>query len=173
MKGSAFLTIGLTIGLSAGYMAYPSFHLESPRQAAAAMSTPQSSALTRTQTDCELSSAQLDRLADRLAPTLVARLAASTAATGEKSRVAKDGSTSAGQTETQKAQAFARATQLIDQLIADRRVTPEGISNVQTLLQQSGQSDRAFEVLSRISAAVNQGELTPAEAGLLPAEIGR
>jgi hypothetical protein len=58
-------------------------------------------------------------------------------------------------------------------MIADRRVTPEGISNVQTLLQQSGQSDRAFEVLSRLSAAVNQGELTPIEAGLLPAEIGR
>lgn len=173
MKGSAFLTTGLAIGISAGYMVYPSLHPKLPSQPAAAMSTPQGSAISHTQSDCELSSAQLDRLADRLAPTLVERLSASTAAAGEKSRVAGFSSASPAQRDIQKAQVFARATQLVDQMIADRRVTPEGISNVQTLLQQSGQSDRAFEVLSRLSAAVNQGELTPIEAGLLPAEIGR
>jgi hypothetical protein len=80
--------------------------------------------------------------------------------------------TLSNESNSRNAQAFNRATQLIDQMIADRRITTEGLSNAQALLQGSGQSERGAELMSRISAAVNRGDLTPAEAGLVPPEIG-
>ncbi len=174
MKASAWwLTTGFVLGLSASYVVRPLLHPEMASQLTRTVSTRGPSPLL-VQSECELSSVQLDHLADRLAPALIEKIAAShppEIGSEQTQTIRNDSATTAN--EMQRVQAFTRATHLIDQMIADRQVTPEGLSDAQALLRQTGQSDRGYEVMSRVSAAVNRGDLTPAEAGLVPPAIGR
>ena len=58
---------------------------------------------------------------------------------------------------------------MIDRMISDRQVTPEGMREARLLLQEAGQPKRWIEVSARIAKAVNRGELTLEQAGILPA----
>ncbi|MES1195744.1 MAG: hypothetical protein ABUL58_02250, partial [Steroidobacter sp.] len=65
------------------------------------------------------------------------------------------------------AAAFSSAIQMVDQMIANRRVSHEGMADAIKLLQQSGQADRVYELQGKIAVAMNKGELTAEEAGLM------
>jgi len=47
-------------------------------------------------------------------------------------------------------------------------VTAQGRNRAHELLRESGQADRTYEIDGRIAAAINRGELMPADAGLAP-----
>jgi hypothetical protein len=151
----------LCVGLLAGYGAYPFLHPAAP----AASETTDPGVIARV-SSCELSPDQVDRIASRVAPAVVERLATSglpgvapdPAAAARQRQLAED-------TRAAQAQAFAQATDLVDQMIANRQVTRPGMSEAFKLLQQSGQADRAFELDARVAAAVNRKDLTPSQAG--------
>ncbi len=53
-------------------------------------------------------------------------------------------------------------------MIANRAVTPQGRNRAHELLRETGQADRIYVIDGRIAAAINRGEITPADAGLAP-----
>jgi hypothetical protein len=114
----------------------------------------------QTSISCNLSMEQVDRLAARLAPAVTRQLTAY-----EPKVVSSDMENSA----TDKVRAMSRATEIVDRMISNREVTPDGMLEAKGLLQQTGQADRAIELGARIARAVNRGDLTPEQAGILPA----
>jgi len=166
MKGSLITFWTLCVGLLAGYGGYPLLHSSAPVTG----ETQGSGVSARALSSCELSAEQVDRISARVAPAVVEHLASS----GLKGfaadpEVAAQQRRLAEQTKAEQSQAFAQATQLVDQMIASRQVTQPGMSDAFKLLQQTGQGDRAYELNARIAAAVNRKELTPKQAGY---EIG-
>jgi hypothetical protein len=172
VKTSVALLAGLGAGLVAGYLAYPWVHRQPELASLVAGSCKPDAA--RILASCDLGPEQIDHLAARLAPRVVEQLA-----TSGLSGVTPDPAVAARQRDalekrkSEQSQAFTRATQLIDQMIANRRITQEGINEANALLVQSGQPDRSHELMARVSAAVTRGELTPVQAGLLPSELAR
>ena len=116
---------------------------------------------------CTLSPDQIEHLSARIAPAVVERLAGS-----GLPQMASDPNVAAHQREANEqtrhsqAAAFAQAQRLVDQMIAAHEVTPQGRLQAEELLRQSGQADRLYEIDARISAAINRGEITPAQAGM-------
>ena len=151
---------------AAGYFLYPYLH-DAPRDA---VSSSAMSGTTKSQVvaACDLGPEQIDHLASRIAPKVVERLA-----TSGLNGVSPDPKVAAAQRDAQDKEkanqdaAFNKATQMVDQLIASRRVTPEGMSEAARLLQETGQSERAYLLHARIAAAINRGELTPEQAGMV------
>src|SRR5262249_54165712 len=135
----ALLMLG--VGAVAGYELYPLTH-----PADNARDLPGSSA----REVVELSPEQLDRLAARIAPAVARRIA--TPGPPKATPESPDAQ--------RQAKAFDDATQIVDQMIASRRVTTQGMSEAKQLLDDSGQSERMYEISARVSAAVNRGELT-------------
>lgn len=166
MKGSLITFWTLCVGLLAGYGGYPLLHSSAsvPRE------TPGPGVSARASSSCELSPEQVDRISARVAPAVVEHLASSglNGFTPDPA-VAAQQRHLAEKTKADQSQAFTEATQLVDQMIAGRQVTPPGMSEAYRLLQQSGQGDRAYELNARVAAAVNRKELTPKQAGY---EIG-
>jgi len=126
-------------------------------------------AITRSVAACELSSEQIDHLSSRIAPLVVQHLA-----TSGLQNVSTDPKIAAQQrqaeerTKADRVSAMSQATQLVDQMVAGHQVTPQGMRDAEQLLQQTGQADQIYLLHARISVAVNKGQLTPAQAGLLP-----
>jgi len=173
MSVRLLLPMAVIVGTISGYAGYPLLHQRAVPQSSSVINesyNPGTSA--RGATACEFSAEQIDHLAARLAPTVVERLA-----TSGLNGVRPDPKVAAQQHEllekskTEQAQAFTRATEMIDQMIANRHVTQEGISTAHKLLQQTNQSGRGYELTARIAAAVNKGDLTPIQAGHVPAGV--
>jgi hypothetical protein len=64
--------------------------------------------------------------------------------------------------------AFNDASNLVEQMIARQAFTREGLLQAISLLQQTGQAERSFELQARILNAVNSGELNPEQVNLTP-----
>jgi len=155
--------------VAAGYALYPLTHdPHGGNDTASVDSSLKSQAQSYVVAACELNLEQIDHLASRIAPMVVERLA-----TSGLNGVSPDPKVAAQQRESREKEkanqdaTFNRATQMIDQMIANRQVTQQGIIDAAQLLQQTGQADRAYLLQARIAAAVNRGELTPEQAGLL------
>jgi hypothetical protein len=142
--------LAIAFAAFSGYAAYPLFHGEQRGPGETA----------RAQVSCELGAEQIDLLSNRLI------VAAAKGVTAPPS--AADHSPAAAGSKVDKARAFAQATDVIDRMISDRQVTPEGMREARSLLQESGQTERWVEVSARIAKAVNRGELTLEQAGILP-----
>jgi hypothetical protein len=110
--------------------------------------------------DLSLGDDELTALADRVADAVAQRLAPALA------RDARPGAPVAD--ERARELAFARAAQIVDMMIANRRVTSDGLDEAHALLRETGQADRGYELQARVAAAINRGELTPEQAGWAP-----
>lgn len=141
----------LGVGAVAGYELYPLTH----PVAAVAHNLPGGSA--REVVQLELTPEEMDRLAARIAPAVAERIAVPAPHKAEPESANAQ----------RQAKAFDDAAQIVDQMIASRRVTIQGMSEAQQILADSGQADRMYEISARVSAAVNRGELTAEQAGLL------
>lgn len=144
-----------TISLFVGFWSYPFIYQQPSIVATPIFSNPVSA-------NCEISSDQLDSIAARLAPSVVEQLTVSGATINSEIPAQ-----TSDENKDEQAQAFLQATEKIDQMIASRQVTSEGISQAHNLLKETHQAHRAYELMGRISAAINRGELTPAEAGMV------
>jgi hypothetical protein len=116
---------------------------------------------------CTLSPEQIEHLSARIAPAVVERLGNSRAMAADPQLAAQQRAEDEKVTKRQAA-AFAEATRVVDQMIADRRVTPQGRERAHQLLRETGQADRIYEIDGRVAAAINRGEITAADAGLAP-----
>jgi hypothetical protein len=166
MKTSLIAALMLFVGICVGYfglgLLYPYPHTS--------INTMQTipGATARDVVACDLSPEQIGHLSASIAPAVVARLA-----TSGLSSIAVDPKIAAQQqqgmekTKAEQAEAFTHANDIIDQMIANRRITPEGLNEAHQLLQQTNQADRMVEISGRIAVAVNKGQLTPAQAGLM------
>ncbi len=154
MRAFIVTSLVLCIGAALGYAAYPLTH------ASADATHPLPGVSAREAVDLNLTPEQLDRLAARIAPAVARQLAASSPGSPGTPRGAPPKS------EAEQAKAFDDATQIVDQMIASRRVTSQGLMEARQVLADSGQEDRMFEISARVSAAVNRGELTLEQAGL-------
>jgi hypothetical protein len=149
------LVLVVAISLFAGYWSYPLIHQQPSIEA-----TPTFSYLAST--GCEIGSDQLDSIAARLAPSVVKQLTGSGVSINSEIPAR-----TSDENKDEQAQAFSQATEKIDQMISSRQVTSEGLSQANNLLKETNQSHRSYELMARISAAINRGELTPAEAGMV------
>lgn len=152
MRAVIVASLMLGIGGVLGYAVYPLTH------ASADTAHPLPGVTAREVVDLDLTSEQLDRLAARIAPAVTQRIAAPPA---EKAQAAE------AQSVERQAKAFDDAAQIVDQMIASRRVTIQGMNEARQLLADTDQADRMYEISARVSAAVNRGELTAEQAGLL------
>lgn len=165
MKTTLVAALILFVGICIGYFGLGSLY-PYPRISDNTQIIP--GVIARNVVACDLSPEQIDHLSSSIAPVVVAHLA-----TSGLNNIAADPKVAAQQrqliekTKAEQAEAFTHASQLVDQMIASRRVTPEGLNEAHQLLQQTGQADRLVEISGRIAVAVNKGELTPAQAGLL------
>ena len=116
---------------------------------------------------CTLSPEQIEHLSARIAPAVVERLGNVGIAKPDPQLVAQQRIEDEKVNSKQTA-AFAEATRMVDQMIAARAVTPQGRQRAHELLIESGQKDRIYEIDGRIAAAINQGEISAADAGLAP-----
>jgi len=155
MRSLVIALLMLGVGAVAGYELYPLTH----RATDSARSLPGGNA--REVVEFNLTPEQVDHLAARIAPAVAQRITAQ-----GPSKAAPESSDAQRQ-----AKAFDEATQIVDQMIAGRRVTTQGMGEAKQLLDDSGQSERMFEISARVSAAVNRGELTLEQAGLLPHQV--
>ena len=153
MRSFIVTSLVLCIGAVLGYAAYPLTHVS------AEAARPLPGVTAREAVDLNLTPEQLDRLAARIAPAVAQQLASSSRGSSSTSR-APDKS------EAERAKAFDDATQIVDQMIASRHVTSQGLMEARQVLADSGQENRMFEISARVSAAVNRGELTLEQAGL-------
>ena len=116
-----------------------------------------------------LSPEQIDHLSSRIAPAVVERLATSgLPGIAPDARVAAQQREAGERLKSEQAAAYSQAVKIVDQMIASHDITPQGRNQAHELLRQTGQTDRAFELEARISAAINRGDLTPEQAGISP-----
>jgi hypothetical protein len=108
-------------------------------------------------TMCEPGDAQLERLA--------ARILSATARPVAESRVPAPSPPAESVSGSERDAAYTHAAQIVDMMIANRRITAEGLEQAQALLRDSDQVDRAHEIDARIAAAVNRGEITLEQSG--------
>jgi hypothetical protein len=165
MKTAQIILWSVACGIAIGYAA--SLFLRLTPLAAQQSISEQS--LTRVLASCDLSNQQLDLIADRLAPAIAKRLdvASFQHANPENSPTRLAAVDNVATVKHQQAEAFEKAARMVDQMIANKLVTPEGMNEASQLLSDSGQTDRVYLLGARVSAAVNRHELTPAQAGLL------
>lgn len=162
MKQSALTLIILCIGLIAGYLVYPVINLppvsDSSLNPDRIISTQHSSV--------ELSEAQIDDLAARIAPAVAEHLVASGALvkSSDPQLVIKQQET-AEKIRIEKEMAFLQAQQSIDEMILSKSITEAGLNNAIQRLTETGQEDKIYLLRARIAVAVNNGELTPKQAG--------
>ncbi|HEX6396749.1 MAG TPA: hypothetical protein VFZ95_04950 [Steroidobacteraceae bacterium] len=116
---------------------------------------------------CTLSPEQIEHLSARIAPAVVERLGSPGVVAPDPQRAAQLRAADEKARQEQAA-AFDEAARLVDQMIANRAVTPQGRERAHQLLRESGQADRIFEIDGRIAVAINRGEITAADAGLAP-----
>jgi len=166
IKTLVMLAFALVVGAATGYAGYPLLH---PIESAVAFSASESGSVARVTTACDLGADQIDHLASRIAPLVVERLATSgLSGVSPDQKVAAQQHAAQEKTKSEQAAALTRATQMVDQLIASRQVTQEGLTEARKLLEQSGQADQSYLLMARVAAAVNRGELTTLQAGLMP-----
>jgi len=158
MKLVPVALLSLSVGAIVGYAGYPLLHDEPAETKHAACDIP---GHTRDVVACTLSPEQIEHLSARIAPAVVERLATDP-------KVAVQQREAGEKLKSEQAAAFAQATRIVDQMIANHALTPQGKNRAHELLRQTGQADRIFEVEARISAAINRGEITPEQAGLGP-----
>lgn len=164
---SVLVAGSLTVGTAAGYYAHPLLHPESQIHAESAGSLPiRMMAGARMVAVCNFDSNQLDQLAGRIAP-LIARQVNSLDGRSDGQMDARQQTERREQEKAAQVAAFSNATHMVDQMIASRHVSHEGVAEAIKLLQQSGQADRAYELQGRIAVAMNRGELTPEESGMM------
>jgi hypothetical protein len=167
MKTSLIAALMLSVGICVGYFGLGSLYPYA-RQSTAAMQTIPG-AIARNVTACELSSEQIDHLSSRIAPSVVAHLASSGFSNiAIDPKIAAQHRQEEEQSKQERVRAMTQATQMIDQMIASRQVTPQGMLDAEQLLQQTGQRDQIYLLHARVAVAVNRGELTLAQAGLRP-----
>jgi len=116
---------------------------------------------------CTLSPEQIEHLSSRIAPAVVQRLGNSCGVAADPQLAAQHRADDESLTKRQAA-AFAEAGRIVDQMIANRAVTPQGRDKAHELLRESGQADRIHEIDGRIAAAINRGDITAEDAGLAP-----
>jgi uncharacterized membrane-anchored protein YhcB (DUF1043 family) len=156
--------LSLVVGAIVGYLGFPLLNRSVVEIEHAACDVP---AITRDVVACTLSPEQIDHLSAQIAPAVVARLAA----TGLKSiepdmKLAAQQRDADEKSKREQAAAFSEAARIVDQMITNHEITLRGRSQAQELLRQTGQADRIYEIEARISAAINRGDITPAQAGL-------
>jgi hypothetical protein len=152
------------IGAIAGYTGYPLIHGNAVAVARAACD---GVGVSQEVVACTLSPDQIEHLSARIAPAVVERLAGSgLPQMAPDPNVAAQQRRASEQMRHSQAAAFAQAERLVDQMIAAHDVTLQGRMQAEELLRQSGQADRMYEIDARISAAINRGEITPAQAGM-------
>ncbi|HEX2584635.1 MAG TPA: hypothetical protein VHL14_05855 [Steroidobacteraceae bacterium] len=165
MKTGVIAALTLFVGICVGYfglgLLYPYPHISTQ----ARQTIPD--AVVRNVVACDLSPDQISHLSASIAPEVVARLATSGLSNiAIDPKIAAQQRQASEQDKAEQAEAFTRASQLVDQMIANRRITPEGLNEAHQLLQQTNQADRMVEISGRIAVAVNKGQLTPVQAGL-------
>jgi len=120
---------------------------------------------------CTLSPDQIDRLSAHIAPAVVERMASVGLNSGAADpRVAAQQRAAIEKSKMDSARAMTEATQIVDEMIRNRDVTLAGMAEARRLLEASGQADRTYEIYARVSAAINRGEITPAQAGVVMPE---
>jgi len=161
MKNALMLFVGICVGYFGLGLLHPYPHNSDITQA-----TP--GTIARSVVACDLSPEQITHLSASIAPALVAHLATSgLSSISADPKIAAQQRQAIEKTKVEQAEAFTHANDLVDQMIASRRITPEGLNEAHQLLQQTNQADRMVEISGRIAVAVNKGQLTPAQAGLL------
>jgi hypothetical protein len=161
MKNVFLVSMVAIISLLIGFLSYPFIYQQSPIVANPDFTNPVA-------TNCEINTDQLDSMAAHLAPSVVKQLISSGVTISSEITVrSSDRNHENGENKDEQAQAFLQATEKIDQMIASRQVTTEGINQAYQLLEKRHQSHRAHELMGRISVAINKGELSPSEAGII------
>jgi hypothetical protein len=157
MKIFLLISMVAVISLLIGFLSYPVIYQQNSIAANPDFTNPVA-------TNCEMNLHQLNSIAEHLAPSVVKQLISS----GVKidSETTTRLSDRNDENKDEQAQAFLQATEKIDQMIAGRQVTSEGINQAYQLLEKTHQSHRAHELMGRIAVAVNKGELSPSEAGM-------
>lgn len=152
----AFLLVGA--GLTGGYIVYP---LVNP----APLSSTQQTSFANAQTaSCELDERQVKDLVERIAPSVAEYLVVSSLVVSDADPAIQYQAT-ADETRKEKETAFLQAQDLVDRMIFNRSVTPAELGQAMQLLNQTGQEDKAYLLQAQIAVAVNNGELTPQQAG--------
>lgn len=162
MRTAAVALLSLAVGAVGGYFARGWLQGERGDALAACESQVRSDVVA-----CTLSPEQIEHLSARIAPAVVERLETSGVVKADPQLAAQQRADDE-KLRKEQAAAFTEATRLVDQMIADRAVTPAGRARAHELLRKSGQADRIYEIEGRIAAAINRGEITPADAGLAP-----
>ena len=148
MKVLPVAALALIVGAIFGYLGFPLLNRSVVGIERTACDVPAS---TRDVVACTLSPEQIEHLSAQIAPAVVERLAAAGPKTIEPDA---------------KAAAFSEAARIVDQMITNHEITLQGRSQARELLRRTGQADRIYEIEGRISAAINRGDITPAQAGL-------
>jgi len=149
------------LGAAAGYAGFEWLHPDAP--AMPAVATVEKGAVVA----CTLSPDQIDRLSAHIAPAVVERMAAVGLNGGAADpKVAAQQRAEIEKAKVDGARAMTAATDIVDDMIRNRDVTLAGLAEARRLLEETGQKDRTYELYARISAAINRGELTPAQAGM-------
>jgi hypothetical protein len=154
--------LSLAIGGAGGYFAHARFAGARDDSAGACESRVRLDAVA-----CTLSPDQIEHLSARIAPAVVEKLASS-GTVAPNPQLAAQLRADDEKLKRKQAAAFAEAARLVDQMIENRSVTPQGLDRAHALLRESGQADRSYEIDGRIAAAINRGEITHADAGLAP-----
>jgi len=120
---------------------------------------------------CTLSPDQIDRLSAHIAPAVVERMASAGLNSGPADpKVAAQQRAAIEKSKVDGARAMTEATDIVDEMIRNHDVTLAGMVEARRLLESSGQADRTYELYARVSAAINRGDITPAQAGLVMPE---
>jgi multidrug resistance efflux pump len=157
----------LLLGSVLGYFVYPVLNAKTEAQAKNSLA-PQPLASVQSFAQCDFTSEQIDRLADRITPHFMARLSRAGInidSADIKHKSSQEELVANNKIKAEQQLAFTQANQVVDQMISNRKVSSGGMAEALQILQQSGQSDQAYKLMIKVSAAVNSGELTLEQAG--------
>jgi signal transduction histidine kinase len=162
MKQSALTLIILCIGLIAGYLVYPAVN---PQPLLA--DSLQNRIVSTQNSSIELSENQIKDLAEKIAPAVAEHLVVSgVLATNSDPQLAIKQQEASEKIRIDKETAFSQAQQSVDEMILGKSITETGLNQAIQLLTETGQGDKVYLLHARIAVAVNNGQLTPQQAGL-------
>lgn len=160
MKQSALTLIIFCAGLIAGYFVYPAINSQP-----LADNFP-SQIISTQQSSVELSENQINLLATRIAPLVAEHMVSSGAlAIHSDPEVVIKQQEAAEKIRAERETVFSEAQQSVDEMILNKSVTQTGLNHAIQRLTETGQEDKIYLLHARIAVAVNNGELTPKQAG--------
>ncbi len=161
MKQSVLILFIFCTGLIAGYIVYPTINSQQ-------LVDDLSDRIISTQhSSVELSEHQIKLLAAMIAPIVAEHLemSGSVAINSDPQLVIKQ-QEAAEKIRIEKEMAFSQAQQSVDEMILSKSITESGLNHAIQLLTETGQEDKIYLLRARIAVAVNNGELTPKQAGI-------